>query len=73
MELSNRLQAAEIGKGGNMNNTTIPFIVLKHLEEDMKDMIFGSVTLEIKFHDGRPTFNVIKTVSIIPGKIKSGG
>ena len=47
-------------------NNNIPLSVIGKLESEMQGVDFGGVSLIIAIRDGRPTFRIEKTVSIMP-------
>ena len=49
----------------------LPDEVQAALESVLKGLVYGSVTLEIKVHAGKPQFRIIKEISIRP-EIKKG-
>jgi hypothetical protein len=50
----------------------IPVEVINTVEDNLNDLKFGTVCLEIKIHDGQAKFRITKEISIVPGKKSSG-
>ena len=46
-------------------NNKLPLAVINKLEEEMRDINFGGVSLIIAFRDGLPTFRIEKTISMM--------
>ena len=49
------------------HNGHIPQAVIEKLEREIQGVEFGGVSLIIAIRDGRPTFRIEKTVSILTG------
>jgi hypothetical protein len=50
----------------------IPDEIIETLETEIRDLSFGTVKLEIVFHDGHARYKIIREKSIVPGKPASG-
>jgi len=53
-------------------NSTLPEAVLLYIEEELSNIHFGKLNLEVVIHDKQPKFRIIKEISIIPDKFNSG-
>ena len=53
-------------------NRTLPEDVLFLIEEELNNITFGKINLEISVHDKKPKFRIIKEISIVPGRLSSG-
>jgi hypothetical protein len=51
---------------------TIPAEIIAAVESELQGISFGTVRLEIIFHDGSPRYKITREKSIIPGKPASG-
>jgi hypothetical protein len=61
-------------EGEKMKNSknTLPTVIIESLEAELEDLAFGTVTLAIHLHDGKPRFVIGRERSIVPEKPKSG-
>jgi|GEM_PF-5049394 len=50
----------------------IPNEVILTLDQELSNLNFGKLNLEISIHDKQPKYRIIKEISIIPGKETSG-
>jgi len=45
----------------------IPPAIIAHLEHEMLDVVFGGVSLIVAIRNGKPSFRIEKTVSLMTG------
>jgi hypothetical protein len=50
----------------------IPGEIIKNLEKELDGLLFGSVGLTVRVHDGHARYEVTRSVSIDPDKAMSG-
>jgi len=50
----------------------IPNEVITTIAQELTNVYFGKINLEISIHDNHPKYRIIKEISIIPGKNTSG-
>jgi hypothetical protein len=50
----------------------IPTEIITELERELDGLNFGSVSLVIQVHDGKPRYVIGREQSIVPGKPSSG-
>ena len=49
--------------------SNIPPNVIAHLEREIQDVVFGSVSLIVAIRNGQPSFRIEKTVSLMTGDV----
>jgi hypothetical protein len=50
----------------------IPAEIIEALEQELRDLVFGAVRLEIILHDGHARYKISREKSVVPGKASSG-
>jgi hypothetical protein len=71
MMRTNYRRETEGEKMQNSKNTLLT-VIIELLEAELEDLAFGTVTLAIHLHDGKPRFVIGRERSIVPEKATLG-